>query len=79
MKKILLGALLLVGCTDEHASRIALESSGYTDVRFTGYEFFVCADNDLYSTGFVARNPAGRPEVRGTVCCGILKGCTIRF
>jgi hypothetical protein len=33
---------------------------------------------DNFATGFTAKNPQGR-QVFGTVCCGIMKACTIRF
>jgi hypothetical protein len=75
---ILLASLLLAACTDESGSRKALESSGFSEIRFTGYSPFSCSDSDTFSTGFTAKNPAGH-AVKGTVCCGFLKSCTVRF
>ncbi|GAC1393284.1 MAG: hypothetical protein NVS3B10_00590 [Polyangiales bacterium] len=81
MTKAILTTLAIsfaVSCTDETASRRALEDSGYTEVRFTGYVAFSCGRDDNFSTGFVAKNPAGR-TVSGVVCCGLFKSCTVRF
>lgn len=71
--------LLVCSCTDETNSRRALENEGYTDIRFTGYSPFSCSDDDAYKTGFTAFNPKINKVVSGTCCCGILKGCTIRY
>ena len=79
MKAILVGALLLVGCTNESASSHALRSAGFTEYTFTGYEWFACSEDDTYHTGFRAKNPQGE-EVTGVVCCGLMfKACTVRF
>lgn len=67
------------GCVDHTSSAEALESSGYSDIRFDGYGWLRCDKNDLYSTKFTAKNPTGR-EVSGVVCCGRWwKACTVRF
>ncbi len=68
----------LAGCTDEDGTRQALRKAGYSEVSVTGYAFFTCGEDDNYSTGFRAKNPAGA-FVSGTVCCARFKGCTIRF
>ena len=47
-------------------------------VKFTGYDAFSCSQDDTFHTGFVAKNPKG-DTVKGTVCCGVLKSCTVRF
>jgi len=82
MKKsilIILSAIILTGClTDNKEARRILESEGYTDIRFTGYNCFACSKDDLYATGFIAKTMAGK-EVKGTVCGGFLKGHTIRL
>ena len=71
--------ILLAGCTSESHSRHALESAGFTDIEFTGYQFFSCGEDDTLHTGFRATNPTGQ-RVEGTVCCGlVIKDCTIRF
>lgn len=69
---------LLVGCTNEADSQRALENLGFTDIRFTGYDAFACSEDDTYHTGFTAKNIKGG-TVSGTVCCGIMKSCTVRF
>ena len=82
MKRLLLIALLslfTVSCTDESSSREVLTGAGYTQINFTGYEFWSCAKDDTYHTGFTAKGPSG-VQVKGVVCCGLFfKGCTIRF
>lgn len=78
-KAIAIGSvLLLCACTDEVRSRQALENQGFTDIRFTGYDAFACSEDDGLHTGFVAKNAQGK-MVHGTVCCGILKSCTVRW
>ena len=78
--KILSSLLLLlcVGCTDEGNSARALDDMGFTDVHFTGYSFFACSKDDTYHTGFTAKNTKGK-LISGTVCCGVIKSCTVRF
>lgn len=71
-------AAATAGCTNESASRRALEAHGFTDIRFTGYRLTGCDEEDSFQTGFVAKNPAGK-RVEGVVCCGVLKACTVRF
>jgi hypothetical protein len=82
MKKILMIVLVLmfaiVGCTNEPDTRSALESMGYTDIAFTGYEFYGCGKGDVYSTGFEATGPTGK-KIKGVGCSGFFKGTTIRF
>lgn len=81
LKTLLCSLVLLVcSCTDETSSRRALENEGYENIHFTGYSPFSCSDDDTYKTGFTATKPK-QPNaiVSGTVCCGILKGCTIRY
>lgn len=53
----------------------ALRASGLKDAKPAGYSPFVCAEGDsmFNSAGFEANG------VKGMVCCGILKGCTVRF
>lgn len=81
---IALGAFLLIlvgmlgGCTDEDKSRQTLENYGFTNISVGGYDAFECGDDYTYSTHFQATNSQGR-RVEGTVCCGILKGCTVKF
>ena len=85
MKKILLiiavvgMSILFSGCTNQSDARNALDNSGYTNVKITGYNFFACSKDDFYHTGFTAKNVNGK-TVSGTVCSGILfKNSTVRF
>jgi uncharacterized protein with NRDE domain len=82
MKKyifLLVFIVLIQGCTNRNHAYKALNSLGYTDIQYTGYNFFECSDDDFYHTGFRAKNPNGK-LVTGTVCSGLLfKGSTVRF
>lgn len=80
MKKVLaIGLLLTLGaCSDAPTAVRAVENSGMTEARTTGYRFFGCDEKDTFHTGFVARNTKGQ-EVTGVVCSGWLKGATVRF
>lgn len=79
MKKIilLLVVFALVGCTDEKTAKKALEGAGYSDIQYTGYSWFSCAREDVFSTGFRAKGPSGI-FVEGSVCSGLFKSSTIR-
>jgi len=55
-----------------------LEKQGYENVRMTGYKAFACGKDDMTSRGFDATSPNGS-QVEGVVCCGLFKGCTVRF
>lgn len=77
-KAIIILALLLFGCTDERASRNALENQGFTKIQFHGYAMFACSEHDYFNTEFSAINAKGR-RVSGVVCCGVLKSCTVRW
>jgi hypothetical protein len=81
MKRLLVLCLLALapGCfTDEDKSRDALVKSGYTDIQVGGYAWWTCGDDYTYETKFTAKNPQGM-VVSGAVCCGILKGCSVKF
>jgi len=71
-------SVFLLSCTAEDRSRQALEAQGFTQINMTGYSMFSCSDDDTFSTGFIATNPNGN-RVTGTVCCGWVKDCTIRW
>lgn len=70
--------LTLVGCTRPDATRKLLEDNGYSNITITGYAFFYAGQDDIFSTGFEAISPSGKP-VKGAVTGGLLKGYTIRF
>lgn len=73
-------ALCVAPCTDESAATRTLRGAGFTDIRLTGYQYFICDKGDRTCTGFQATGPLGE-RVSGAVGCGwgCGKGCTIRF
>lgn len=78
MKRIILIALLLAGCTNADRALPALQAAGYSNIQFTGYSWFSCSEDDFFATGFAAKGSNGQP-VEGTVCAGMFKGQTIRL
>jgi hypothetical protein len=79
MKKLLLILILLcAACTAPDRSRATLQKLGFKDIKLTGYEFWDCSEDDTFHTGFTAVNSQGQ-RVTGTVCCGLVKNCTVRF
>lgn len=79
MKKLTLMLCLLLGCTtgeDEVTS--AVTRAGFTEVKPGRLTAFGCSDDDKVGRLFTARNAQG-VVVEGQVCCGVLKGCTIRY
>lgn len=76
---LLIAVLLLAGCTSETDARRALEAEGFKDIKVTGYDWFACAKDDTFHTGFTATNREGK-HVSGVVCSGLLfKGATVRY
>lgn len=74
-----LWCLPLVGCvTSEDEARSALRKHGFTNISVDGWALWGCGEQDKVGQRFTAKNAQGEP-VDGTVCCGVLKGCTIRF
>lgn len=70
--------LALSGCTSSDDARRILEADGYTNIQIIGYQWFDCAKDDFYHTGFTAQKNG--KTISGTVCAGLLfKGATIRF
>ena len=79
MKKLLPLLLVLAACgTDNESAKETLLDAGYSEIHLEGYAPFVCSEDDMYHTKFTALNPSGSRNVKGVVCCGYLKGCTIR-
>ncbi len=75
---VLACSTLGLACDIDHARYYdTLEAAGFSNVKLTGFEWFRCADGE-FNTGFEATNPKGQ-RVAGTVCCGYVKGCTVRF
>ena len=70
--------LFLFACTNESESLKTLDNLGFKDVKVGGYDFFSCGDDYMYHTHFSATNGNGK-HVEGTVCCGLLKGCMVKF
>lgn len=77
MRKYLLIAFLLAGCTDEESTVRALQGAGYKNIQTGGYAPLMCGREDTYCTSFTAVGLTGIP-VEGAVGCGVFKGCTIR-
>lgn len=80
-KKLLIGfiALLLTACTDAPTATRALQDMGFTDISITEYHWFSCPKENIFSTGFMAKNTQGR-YVSGTVCSNLFfKGAIIQF
>lgn len=74
----LLVGLSTAACTDDRGARLALEASGFSDIRFHGYAWLDCDKNDTFRTSFTATGPTGK-RVAGAVCSGWMKGLTIRI
>lgn len=75
---VLACAIILTACTNQDDAMRALKAEGFTDIEFTGYDWFACSEDDFYHTGFVATKNGNRAD--GTVCSGLLfKGSTIRW
>lgn len=70
-------AVLCSACTDDERTERAPRAAGFTQIEMTGYSFH-CGEHDEFATGFRAKNASGE-FVDGSVCCGIFKGCTVRW
>lgn len=70
----------LSGCEDGPARGLnAIESQGFSDVTLGDYAWLGCGrEDDLVRKHFTAKNVRGQ-RVEGLVCCGLGKGCTVRF
>ncbi len=60
----------------DQARRILTEE-GYTEIEIAIGSVWGCGEGDWKKTTFRAKNQAGN-TVRGIVCCGVTKGCTVR-
>lgn len=83
MKKVIVGfsLLFLLSCTSENdfqKGKSQLEQQGYTNIEYTGHQWFCCDEKDKFSTGFKCKNAKGE-TVEGCFCSTFLKGVTIRF
>ena len=55
-----------------------LKQQGYTDIKFTGVDYWGCGSGDSTHDGFEATNTANNKQSI-TVCRGFSKGSTLRF
>lgn len=70
--------LMIFAYSDDSYEEKVLNQLGYTDVQVKGWAPLKCAESDLTSKNFVAKNERGG-QVQGVVCCGIFKSCTVRW
>ena len=83
----LLYLLLLPACNvSETTAQEVLSAEGLHGIHLTGYAFFSCSEDDNFKSHFTAKRwtlqeDGNRIEanVTGTLCCGLLKGCTVRY
>ena len=75
-----IGYLVANATPDPGTAINAVNRAGFTEARVieSGVITFRCSESDSYYYRVAAKNPKGDPtEV--TVCCGILKDCTVRY
>jgi len=81
MRQLLLCSIFLSACMgrvdDATAIRVA-EANGLHDVKVGDYAMMSCGRGDDYRSHFTATNAEGR-RVAGTICCGWMKDCTVRY
>lgn len=76
---VLIGFLFAwCGCEDADRARETLENYGFTNIDVGGWEPWSCGDDYTFVNSFTATNSQKR-RVSGVVCCGYLKGCTVKF
>lgn len=80
MRRILIISTLLAACGRvDNATAIAVaEANGLHDVKVGDYAMMDCGRGDEFRSHFTAKNAEGRP-VQGTICCGWMKDCTVRY
>lgn len=71
-------AILSGGSHSKTRAENAVRATGATNVDLDGWAWFACGKGDTYAWKFTAENATGQ-AVEGAVCCGILKGCTVRY
>lgn len=81
-------AIISSGACDVESARFqtTLRNEGIQQGVSTGYDFFECGYGDEWVSGFTGKvtrvKEGGGTEtlaVKGTVCCGWIKGCTVRW
>lgn len=70
--------LMMMACVSPDRAEEALKDRGYTDIKIEGYAMFSCSEDDTFANSFTATSPDGKRKVKGAVCCGMMKGCTVR-
>lgn len=68
---------LFTGCTDKETTKLVLDRKGYTNITFTGYDWFGCSKGDLFRTQFKATDPNGN-NIKGVGCSGFFSGTMLR-
>ena len=73
-------SLSLLSCAvgADRAIRSA-ESSGLSDVVASGSAWLACSNSDMMLGQTIQATNAAGQRVTATVCCGVLKACTVRF
>ena len=64
--------------TDPDRMISAVENQGFSQVQIGSRAYLSCGQDDFIGYEFTAINPQSR-RVSGVVCCGTMKGCTIRW
>lgn len=66
------------GCSVESGRfSSAMRQEGLTEPTQGEYDWFECGYGDVWVSSFRAKR--GEMPVNGTACCGIFKGCTLRW
>lgn len=68
----------LGGCTDKEAGKQLLPDMGYTNIKYEGFGWFDCGEDDWFRSRYSAINPKGK-RITLTICEGLFKGKTIRY
>lgn len=77
---VYLMAITMGACNvDEVRFDNVMQSEGYEDVTQGKYDWFECGWGDELNSSFRAKNVSTGLRVNGTVCCGVFKGCTVRW
>jgi len=71
-------AFYVVGCNNMETSIKILKAEGYNDIIINGSNILQCGKGDYSSDTFKATTVNGS-KVKGVVCCGMLKSCTVRI
>ncbi len=66
------------GCAvEEGRFRNAIRNEGLTEAVQSDYDWFECGYGDVWVSSFRAKR--GEAPIAGTACCGIFKGCAVRW